>query len=359
MPYESQRQPDGTVLIKDVLVMAPATKAQRPDWGRDIGPDWLRAAAANFQTLASLKNYPPVYDGHTAERDPATKKMRRKNVPVIGRLLSLRMDHDARALRGDIWLTEKTAIATWESGGFPSLSPEFWPNLEMLKGVAFLRGEEPHFEAFPDLSPREFFERMPVALASHCEGEALLAAGSRVDTEVSMELTKENIEAIVKAVAPAVAEALKPALEAHASKAEPTSDVDVLAEIEAGVARRLEKIESERAGEKRAALIEAHASALVDHGHYLSRPRIVKLLNECKTEEGIVLKAKNLAIAARDDIESEYEQVAGPQTVEAALARKWDEEKLSEQYPGADKDEWVKKNAPLFTLADFKETASV
>lgn len=354
MPYDAEQQADGTVLIRDVRVMGRATRKQRPDWGRDIDADWMLEALANFRTLAEATDttpvLPPIYDGHTAERVAGSNKMRRVNAPVIGRIASLRFDETDQTLRANLWLTDAQAIATWKQGGFPGLSPEFFPDLKMLKGVAFLRGETPHFESFPDLAPKEFFDRVPKALAvANAETETTLAAGSRVDMEApAMELNKEQMGEL----ADMVADRLKPLVEAHAGKK--AEDLDVLAEIEAGVNKRMETIEQERAVEKRQNLIEAHASALASQGHYLSQSTIKKILAKCETEEGVVLKAQNLALASQNELKREREVVTGPETVEAALARQWDEEKLGEQYPETTKEDWIAQNKHLFTIDDFK-----
>lgn len=357
MPYDSEKRPDGSVLIRDVLIMGTATKAQRPDWGQDITPEWLQTAAANAATLAQVKDFPLIFDGHTATVETVGGKrvVKRRDAPVIGRVLNARFDATAQAVRADLWLTDLTAVATWRAGGFPKLSPEFWPKAGMLKGVAMLRSEPPHFDSFPDLSPKEFFERMPVAMASAVEGSTQLAAGSRVDTEVSMELSAEQIAEIAKQVAPAVIEGLKPQLEAHASK--PVGDVDILDEINKGVTVRMAKIEEERAVEKRKMLIEAHASALTASGHYLSGTAIKSILDKCKTEEGINIKAESLALAGKDVLELEYEKVAGPQTLEAAMAAAWDTE-FAEQFGDVmTKEQWIERNRDKFTLADFKKPA--
>jgi hypothetical protein len=356
MPYESETRPDGSVLIKDVLIMGTATKAQRPDWGMDITPGWLQTAAANAATLAQVKDFPLIFDGHTAtvETVDGKRAVKRRDAPVVGRVLNARFDAHSQTIKADLWLTDSAAVATWRAGGFPKLSPEFWPKAGMLKGVAMLRSEPPHFESFPDLSPKEFFERMPVSMASAVEGDTQTAAGSRIDTEVPMELSAEQIAEIAKQVAPAVIEGLKPQLEAHASK--PVEDADYLADVDKGVKARMAEIEQKHAAWEREKMIEAHAAALEAAG-VMSKPRAAKVLEKCRTDEGITLKTESLLRAASSEVQMEFEKVAGPQTIEAAMASAWDNE-FAEQFGDVmTKEEWIAKNKGKFTLEDFKNSA--
>lgn len=153
MGYKSEQLAEG-LLVKDVELMSYMLPPEK-GLTEPIDEGWFEAAVKLFDERKANGKLARVKLGHKAE------------APVIGRVV--RLEFRKPWLRGDLLLTEPSAIEAYKRGEFPSLSSEFvaLKSYPLFWGVALIGGDAGHFdEERPDFVPEELSEKLKALSAS-------------------------------------------------------------------------------------------------------------------------------------------------------------------------------------------------
>lgn len=153
MGYKSEQIAEG-LLVKDVELMSYMLPPEK-GLTEPVDEGWFDAAVKLFNERKANGKLARVKLGHKAE------------APVIGRVV--RLEFRKPWLRGDLLLTEPSAIEAYKRGEFPSLSSEFvaLKSYPLFWGVALIGGDAGHFdEERPDFVPEELSEKLKSLSAS-------------------------------------------------------------------------------------------------------------------------------------------------------------------------------------------------
>jgi len=151
--YKSEQIAEG-LLVKDVELMSYMLPPEK-GLTEPVDEGWFDAAVKLFNERKANGKLARVKLGHKAE------------APVIGRVV--RLEFRKPWLRGDLLLTEPSAIEAYKRGEFPSLSSEFvaLKSYPLFWGVALIGGDAGHFdEERPDFVPEELSEKLKSLSAS-------------------------------------------------------------------------------------------------------------------------------------------------------------------------------------------------
>ena len=290
--YTAEKVAEG-LLIHDVELSKETTKAERPDFLRNLDVD----------VFATFKQH---YDERVAAGKVGAFVLLDHEGPGVGRILNLRIME--KELVGDLLVTNKDVIGMIERGELTERSIEWgWSKTDaLLKGVALLPGAFGQDSiGWPDLTvkfTKEWldteFQIDPIfKMQTGCVLDTL--ASDTVPKEDHMPLSKEDLEAIGNVVDARIEAKL-------AARTESTGDIE--ADVEKAAAKLTGERDEEIVAMKRKFKIDTYVQTLSGKDVPYTERQLRVMFEKKKTDEGMEEMFKRLSKMSEEDVKMEIER---------------------------------------------------
>lgn len=300
--YNATKSAEG-LLIKNVELSRETTKAERPDFLRDLNVDTFKQFLVHYnRRVEQGKVGAFILLGHQGDG--------------VGRILNARIE--GKQLVGDLLVTNPEVIGMVERGELTERSIEWgWNKTDAnLVGVALLSGQiGQDSEGWPDLTVDvaknevrkdfEISEDYEFKSVDYSDTLSQSSKQNKSEKEEIMPLTEEDMATIAKMIADAVGAKMEDEKPDEEEKADDEEDLE--SEVEKAAERKITALKAETEKRERKTKITTYVQTLRNNGSYYSDGQLKHMFEKKKTDEGMEELFKRLSVTSEADAKLDIE----------------------------------------------------